>query len=414
MEDLMSRCQVPRQGELGPQNFFPAPSLASYFRADSLHGVMRCQLLACTRSAASQRHTAAPWTCTAAICETGATDIRYSLSTISIPYSSTSNLSRSPNLRHAPEATISAALSSIFHSSWANGTRYQADFYPKPLSRASPRARLRPPYIRLHHRSFTTSPPSYKKEKGGSKRDSKQHKLEAAEQLSDAADNDPYDFSTLTTRLQTVREKLEHDLSKLRPGGRFNPETIENLRVPLGKIQAADNHDHGGGGKPTHNSNGTPHPRNNSDKKPTKEQSLRLSDFASLIPRGSRSVSLLLSSESHLKPILSTILSSNLNLNPQPSPTNPLELTIPLPPPTTETRQRTLDEASRAGEKANGAVREARGTQQKVFRAMELAGRVRSDDRFRAQKEMETLVEEAYKGVREMVEGRRRVLGGGE
>ena len=59
-------------------------------------------------------------------------------------------------------------------------------------------------------------------------------------------------------------------------------------------------------------------------------------------------------------------------------------------------------------------MREARGTQQKVFRAMELAGRVRSDDRFRAQKEMETLVEEAYKGVREMVEGRRRVLGGGE
>ena len=308
---------------------------------------MRCQLLACARSAASRRCSAAPWS-----------------------YTTT-----------------------------------------------GPRPSLQTLHARSHNRPFTTSPPCFKKEKGGN-RAPKQHKLEAAEKTSDAADNDPYDFTTLTTRLQSVRERLEHDLSKLRPGGRFDPETIENLRVPLAKIQAADDHSFSSGAsKSAHSSNSSRHGTSSSSLKTNnhkvpKEATLRLSDLASLIPRSSRSVSLLLSSESHLKPIVSTIQSSNLNLNPQPSPTNPLELTIPLPPPTTETRQRTLDEATKAGEKANGAVREARGAQQKVFRAMELAGRVRSDDRFKAQKEMESLVEEAYKGVKGLVEGRRKVLSG--
>lgn len=46
---------------------------------------------------------------------------------------------------------------------------------------------------------------------------------------------DPYDFSTLNAGIEKSLEKLKNDLSKLRTGGRFNPEVLENLRVHLVK-----------------------------------------------------------------------------------------------------------------------------------------------------------------------------------
>ena len=50
---------------------------------------------------------------------------------------------------------------------------------------------------------------------------------------------DPYDFSTLESSIEKVLEKLKNDLSKLRTGGRFNPEVLENLRVHLVKDSKA-------------------------------------------------------------------------------------------------------------------------------------------------------------------------------
>ena len=50
---------------------------------------------------------------------------------------------------------------------------------------------------------------------------------------------DPYDFSTLESGIEKVLEKLKNDLSKLRTGGRFNPEVLENLRVHLVKDSKA-------------------------------------------------------------------------------------------------------------------------------------------------------------------------------
>ncbi|KAK5006026.1 hypothetical protein LTR60_006086 [Cryomyces antarcticus] len=69
---------------------------------------------------------------------------------------------------------------------------------------------------------------------------------------SPAAD-DPFDFSVLESDIAKVHERLQHELKKLRSGGRFNPEVLEALRVHLVK-----------GGK----------------------ESVRLGDVAQVIPKG--------------------------------------------------------------------------------------------------------------------------------
>lgn len=46
---------------------------------------------------------------------------------------------------------------------------------------------------------------------------------------------DPLDFSALEADISKSLERLRTDLSKLRAGGRFNPETLEALRVQPSK-----------------------------------------------------------------------------------------------------------------------------------------------------------------------------------
>ena len=49
--------------------------------------------------------------------------------------------------------------------------------------------------------------------------------------VSSADANDPFDFTTLQSEIDTGIENLKNDLSKLRAGGRFNPEVLETIRV---------------------------------------------------------------------------------------------------------------------------------------------------------------------------------------
>lgn len=68
-----------------------------------------------------------------------------------------------------------------------------------------------------------------------------------------ASNDDPFDFTALEADIAAVLERLKADLAKLRAGGRFNPEVLENLRVQPDK----------------------------SDK-----QTVKLSDLAQVIPKG--------------------------------------------------------------------------------------------------------------------------------
>lgn len=114
----------------------------------------------------------------------------------------------------------------------------------------------------------------------------------------------------------------------------------------------------------------------------------------------------------HLKPISSSIQSSTLSLTPQPDPTgtNPLLLLLNIPPPTAESRKEAVNAATKAGDVANNAIRNARGAQQKKIRAMQVAKTARPDDLKKAGDKMEKVVERGTGEVKKIVEGARKVL----
>ncbi|KAL9093778.1 MAG: hypothetical protein Q9159_000080 [Coniocarpon cinnabarinum] len=189
---------------------------------------------------------------------------------------------------------------------------------------------------------------------------------------------DPQDFRTLRQGIANAQSRLREDLSKLRGGGKLNPEVVESLRVKL-------------------------------DKGATIE---RLSQIAQVVPRG-RTLQVIASEKEHMKPISSAILSSELGLAPQSDAQNSLQLNMNLPPPTTEARQRAVLAAQKLADGANDAVRNARGAHQKVLRAMEKARSARPDDVKKAGDEMEKIVAAGNAEVRRIADTAKKALEGG-
>ncbi|KAK5172156.1 uncharacterized protein LTR77_003794 [Saxophila tyrrhenica] len=204
---------------------------------------------------------------------------------------------------------------------------------------------------------------------------------QAASPSKSGPSDDPYDFSTLDADIATAVERLKNDLSKLRAGGRFNPEVLENLRVQ-------------------------PDKRSN--------QTVKLNDLAQVVPKG-RTVQILVGEQEHVKPISTAIQSSSLSLTPQPDPTgmNPLLLVLNIPPPTAESRKQVVGEATKAGEKASTSVRDARSKQQKKLRGMQLAKSALPDDLKKAGTQMEKVVEKGTAEVKRVVDSAKKVLESG-
>ncbi|KAK5112523.1 hypothetical protein LTR62_004280 [Meristemomyces frigidus] len=196
-----------------------------------------------------------------------------------------------------------------------------------------------------------------------------------------AGSEDPFDFTALEADIAGTIERLKNDLSKLRAGGRFNPEVLENLRVQPEKSDT---------------------------------QTVKLSDVAQVIPKG-RVVQIMVGEKDHLKPITTAIQASTLSLTPQPDPTgaNPLLLVISIPPPTAESRKAVVDEASKAGEKAGNSLRDARGKQQKKLRALQVSKTARPDDLKKAGTMMEKVVEKGTGEVKRVVDSAKKVLDSG-
>lgn len=84
---------------------------------------------------------------------------------------------------------------------------------------------------------FSTTPNLSKK--GG--KAAREEKASAQKDSGSAAATaeDPSDFSALEADIAAAVERLKDDLSKLRAGGRFNPEVLENLRVQPEKSSTA-------------------------------------------------------------------------------------------------------------------------------------------------------------------------------
>ncbi|KAF2482422.1 ribosome recycling factor-domain-containing protein [Neohortaea acidophila] len=227
---------------------------------------------------------------------------------------------------------------------------------------------------RIQSRAFSTSPCLLKKG-GKAAREEKQASSKTESTV------DPFDFSALESEIAKTIEHMKTELSKLRGGGRFNPEALENLRVRPEKNES---------------------------------QTVKLNDLAQVIPKG-RTVQILVGEKDHVKPVTTSIQSSNLSLTPQPDPTgtNPLLLVINVPPPTTESRRAAVTEAVKAGEKAATGVRDARGKQQKKMRAMQLDKSARPDDLKKAQGMMEKVVEKGQAEMKRVVDAAKKVLESG-
>jgi hypothetical protein len=145
-------------------------------------------------------------------------------------------------LQRACTTRVNGLIASVGNSS----RRYFAPIHGNnSFTRGSPgtHAQLSRTYLHDHpyslvvanaKRPFTTSVPlSKKKEKSGKR--SNDADVASTVSKTNTPPGDPFDLSQLHIGIADALTRFKDDLSKLRSGGRLNPEVIENLRLHLVK-----------------------------------------------------------------------------------------------------------------------------------------------------------------------------------
>lgn len=229
-------------------------------------------------------------------------------------------------------------------------------------------------------RPFTTSLPLQKKAGKANKAHARTDSAPPINQAGQAtATDEAYDVSGLEAHILKAMEKLTHELSQLRSGGRLNPELVEGLKVQLGT--AAEG-----------------------------RETVKLSDLAQVVPRG-RVLHVMCGEADHIKPITTAIASSPHSLTPlAPDASSPLTIQVPLPPPTGESRRQALEAATRAAESADKSIQTARQAHNKKLRKYQLDKAVLPDDLQKAHKRMEDVVKKGHAEVKRIVDGAKKVL----
>ncbi|KAF2248009.1 ribosome recycling factor [Trematosphaeria pertusa] len=282
-------------------------------------------------------------------------------------------------MSHTTFPRITLRLSS--HASRSTSSRAIGSPRPRLLLRTT----STPQCIANATRSLTTSPSLHKKagkaNKSHARTDSSPPVAPGrAGQLTPA--DEAYDLSGLEAQILKAMEKLTHDLSQLRSGGRLNPEIVEGLKVQLG-MAGKDGH-----GKET----------------------VRLGDIAQVVPRG-RVLNVIVGEAEHLKPISTAIAASPHSLTPlAPESSSPLTIQVPLPPPTGESRRAAVEAASKAAEQADKWIQSARQVHHKKLRKFQLDKSVLPDDLQKAGKLMEEVVKKGHADVKRVVDGAKKVL----
>ncbi|KAH7083228.1 ribosome recycling factor-domain-containing protein [Paraphoma chrysanthemicola] len=229
-------------------------------------------------------------------------------------------------------------------------------------------------------RSFSLSSPLHKK---AGKANKSHARTDSSPPVTNPGQPTPtdeaYDVSGLEAQILQAIEKLSHDLSQLRGGGKLNPEIVENLKVQLGTA---------GHGKET----------------------VKLGDIAQVVPRG-RMLNVICGEEAHIKHITSAIAASEHSLTPlAPDANNPLTIQVPLPPPTGESRRAAVESAIKASEKADKSIQVARQEHNKRLRKFELNREVLPDDLQKAKKRMEEVVKKGHTEIKRISDGAKKVL----
>ena len=80
--------------------------------------------------------------------------------------------------------------------------------------------------------SFSTT--TCLQKKGGKAAREEKQAATKSKDSKDASTDDPFDFSALEADITNTIERLKNDLSKLRAGGRFNPEVQRDIITGLG------------------------------------------------------------------------------------------------------------------------------------------------------------------------------------
>lgn len=229
-------------------------------------------------------------------------------------------------------------------------------------------------------RCFTASPALLRKPRKANKAHAQSDPSPPISQFSGSTPtDDAYDVSALEAQILKAMERLTHELSQLRSGGRLNPEVVESLKVQLGTARAG-------------------------------KETVRLGHIAQVVPKG-RLLNVMVGEQEHVKPATSAIAASPHNLAPQPPhPDAPLTIPVPIPPPTGESRQAALDAARRAAEQADKAIQNARASHHKKLRKFQVEKAVLPDDLQKAAKRMEDVVKKGHGEVKRIVDGAKKVL----
>ncbi|ORY55443.1 ribosome recycling factor domain-containing protein, partial [Pseudomassariella vexata] len=168
---------------------------------------------------------------------------------------------------------------------------------------------------------------------------------------------DPLDFADVRSRLTKHDEQAQDLLKKLKSGGRFNPDMIGALKVQP-------------------------------DRKEPVAYPLR--ELAQIVPRGGRTISLLVHEEASIKPIMSAIQgSADFNQQPQRSPDNELELILKME---MEKREDIVKRAKGICHEWRERVRQVRQKRDKLHATWKKDGSILPDLKKRADTELEKII----------------------
>ncbi|KAL7791339.1 succinic semialdehyde dehydrogenase [Trichoderma ceciliae] len=178
--------------------------------------------------------------------------------------------------------------------------------------------------------------------------------------------DDPLDFSSLTTAYASIDAHFKTQLQAVLHGGRFNPEALGALSVPIKDEDGS-------------------------------MASFPLRELAQIVPRSGRIISLLANERDYLKPIMSAVQSSkDFNQQPQRSEDNELELLLKVE------MERKDDLVRRVKDACQGwreRVRQARTKYEKALKDWKKSGAVLPDVVRKAEKELQKLQDKKMKEI---------------
>ncbi|KAK8064910.1 ribosomal recycling factor [Apiospora phragmitis] len=169
---------------------------------------------------------------------------------------------------------------------------------------------------------------------------------------------DALDFADVHSRLTKIAAHANEHLKKLKMGGRFNPDLIGSVKVQ-------------------------PDRKDSSVSYPIRE-------LASVIPKGGRTISLLVHEAAYIKPIMTAVQSHrDFNQQPQQSPDNELELVLKVEP---EKREDMAKRAKAVCHDWRERIRDVRQRRDKLHNAWKKDGSMLPDAKRKADTELEKVI----------------------